>query len=94
LFRKLALGTNLWITGAFGKTFRMTGGCRKAGKKILLVGFSQLVNDFLEASRNLFWMFFTKRQPKIVKAISALVKSIALIFKTLKKYSPFRQGQG
>jgi hypothetical protein len=38
-------------------------------------GFSKLVSDFIEVCRNFFFTFFTKRQLKIVKTISAHTKS-------------------
>jgi len=50
---------------AFGITFRVTGGFRKADldpARGLLEGFSQLLSYFIGACRN-----FIKRQPKIEK---------------------------
>jgi hypothetical protein len=49
---------------AFGTTFSVTSGYRKAGTK-LLEGFSQLISDFIEASRNFNLDFFHKRTAKI-----------------------------
>jgi hypothetical protein len=41
---------------------------------VLLEGLSQLVSDFVEASSNLIWIFFTKKHAKIGKTISAHLK--------------------
>jgi hypothetical protein len=45
-----------------------------------------LISDFTEASRYFILDVFTKKQPKIVKAISDHTKSNVLIFRNLKKY--------
>jgi hypothetical protein len=76
---------------AFGISFRVTGGYRKAGpsylKRVTEEGFSQLVKDAIEVSRTFFQdFFFPKRQPSIVKTISAHTKSAVLILRTFKKY--------
>ncbi len=73
---------------AFGTTFRDTNVFRKPEQtpwRWLQEGFLQLVSYFIDASRNYIWIFSTKRQPKIVKTISAHTKSSVLIFVTLKK---------
>ncbi len=44
----------------------------------------KLVRTFIKANRNSFWMFFTKRQPNVVKTIGTV-----WIFWTLKKYSSY-----
>jgi hypothetical protein len=49
--------------------------------------FPELVSDFIEANRNSRFNFPSKRQPNIVKTISANTESIALILRTLKKNS-------
>jgi hypothetical protein len=53
---------------AFGTTFRVTGGFRKADQdpaRGLLEGFSQLLSYFMGACKN--FINFIKKQPKIVK---------------------------
>ncbi len=47
-------------------------------------GFSELVSGFIEANRNFFLVFSTKRQPDIVKTISANTENVDLILRTLK----------
>jgi hypothetical protein len=76
---------------AFGISFRVTGGHRKAGssylKRVTEEGFSLLVRDAIEVSRTFIQDFFSqKRQPSIVKTISAHTKSAVLILRTFKKY--------
>jgi hypothetical protein len=59
---------------AFGTNFRITGGFRKAGTSFLKrvsVMTSQLVSEFIVASRNFLFNFLRKKPPKIVKIISA-----------------------
>jgi hypothetical protein len=46
---------------------------------------SQLVSDFIDASRNVNLDFLRKKKLKIVKTISAHSKSTVRIFRTLKK---------
>jgi hypothetical protein len=41
-------------------------------------------NDFIESNKTLFWMFLTKRQPKIVKTIRAQAKGTVLMFRIFK----------
>jgi hypothetical protein len=57
----------------FGTTFRNTGGFKKTGISFLkrFNGRIFTTSDFIEARRNFTRLFFTKRQPKIVKTISA-----------------------
>ncbi len=56
----------------FRTTFRASQAAIGDSKRRLLEGFSQLLNDFWEASRIFkFLMLITKRKPKIVKTISA-----------------------
>ncbi len=75
---------------AVGTTFTVTGSLRKAGTRHLkrFTGrIFTIVSDFREARRNFILDFLNKRQPKIVKTISAHSKSTLLPFGTLKKYS-------
>jgi hypothetical protein len=58
---------------AFGKL-------EQASQRGLLERYSQLGSDFTEASRTLFWIFFTKIQPYIGKTISAHTKSTKFDF--------------
>jgi hypothetical protein len=69
---------------ASGTTFRVY---RKAGTSFpnRVTGFSQLVIDFIEVGRNCISDFLTRRQPEILKTISAHVKITVLIFRNLKK---------
>jgi len=64
----------------FRTTFRNTGGFQKAGISFLkrFNGRIYTTSDFIEASRNFTWLFFTKRQPKIVKTISAKNNSLMI----------------
>jgi hypothetical protein len=52
-------------------------------------GFSQFVSEFIEAgmTETLFWVYFTGRQPKIVKTISAHSKSRVMILGPLKIFN-------
>jgi hypothetical protein len=45
-----------------------------------------LISDLIEAAETLFWIFFTTRQSKTGKPLSAHTKSNALLFRTFKKY--------
>jgi hypothetical protein len=70
-------------------TFRVTGGYWKVGtsSRNRVIGriFTITIIDFIEANRIFFRMFFTKRQQKIVKTISAQPKiRYCFNFKTLK----------
>jgi hypothetical protein len=69
---------------ALETTFRVTGGFRKVGTSFLEKIAERFfhISQFREASRNLFWFFFTKRQLKIVKTISAHSKSPVMNFRT------------
>jgi hypothetical protein len=52
---------------AFQTTFRITGGYRKARTSFLtglLEGFSQLVSDFIEASKNIILAFLPNKTAK------------------------------
>jgi hypothetical protein len=54
---------------AFGTTFRVKGGYRKAGtsfvKKVTGMIFTiTVVSDFIESSKTLFWMFFQNASQK------------------------------
>jgi hypothetical protein len=70
-------------SGGFRKNFRDAGGYQKAGassKRVTKrIFFSQLVSDFIEASRNFILNFFTKRQLKIIKAFSVQSNSTVMI---------------
>ncbi len=68
----------------FLKSLTTTWKLEKASWRGLLEGFSELVSDFKEASRNLIFIFSTKGS-QYCKTISADTKSINLMFKTLKK---------
>ncbi len=79
-FRNKILGSQ----AAFGTTFRVTGSYQKDGTsslKRVTGSIFQLVSDFIEIGRNFLLDFFTKRQPKIVKTISAHSKSTTFILK-------------
>jgi hypothetical protein len=71
---------------AFGTTFKVKGGYRKAGtsfvKKVTGKIFTiTVVSDFIEASKTYCILdVLPKRQPKIVKTMSAETKSTVLIF--------------
>jgi hypothetical protein len=71
------------ITGGFQKNFRFIGGfLKRAIGRIFTIS-----SDFMEASRALFWIFFTKRQTKTVKNTSAHIKIAVLIFVHLMSLS-------
>jgi hypothetical protein len=68
--------------------FRITGGYLKAEQASwlgLLKWFSQLVSDFIEASRNFMLDVFHKKQPKIVRTIPAAIKSTVFLFNSFTK---------
>jgi hypothetical protein len=48
----------------------------------VLEGFSQIISDFIygKQAETLFWIFFTKRQLKIVKTISVLIQKVYFDF--------------
>jgi hypothetical protein len=52
----------------------------------LLKGFLPFERDLIEAAETLFWIFFTTRQSKTGKPLSAHTKSNALIYTTFKIY--------
>jgi hypothetical protein len=74
------------ITGGvrinFYNNLRLSESRNKLPEEGLLEGFSQ------KQAETLFWIFFTKRQPKIVKTISAQKTSTFFIFMTL--HHPFK----
>jgi hypothetical protein len=54
---------------AYGTTFRVPGGYQKDGitsslKRVNMEGFSQLVSDFIEVSRNFIFEFLHKKTAK------------------------------
>jgi hypothetical protein len=64
----------LGLQVAFGTVESQRGIYRRAGIRSLkrVTGrFLHFVRDFIAVRRNLFWIFCTKRQQKIVKTISA-----------------------
>ncbi len=75
---------------AFGTTFRVTRGSRKAGTSTLkrVTGRIFTITVVMEASRNFILDFLYKQKSVIVKNINAHWKSTVLIFKDRrKKYS-------
>jgi hypothetical protein len=73
---------------AFGTTFRVTGGFRTAEKppeEDYWMDF-KISKWFKKHAETLFWIFFTKRQPKIVKTVSAHWKVLLWLLGPLKEY--------
>ncbi len=79
------IGQRSGSQAAFGTTVRVTSGYLKAEQASwwgLLEWFSQLVSDFIEASRNFMLDVFHKKQPKIVRTFRAAIKSTVFLFNT------------
>jgi hypothetical protein len=81
------VGTIFERQAAFGTTFRVTGGYRKAGTSSLkrVTGKIFTISKWFYRSEaeTSFWSFITKRQEKIVRTISAYSQSTVLIFRTI-----------
>jgi hypothetical protein len=72
---------------AFGTTFRVTGGFRKAETNPVKRDTGRIFtkSDLTEAWRHFILDFLHKKTAKIVKTIVAYSKSTVLVFMTLKK---------
>ncbi len=82
------LNNLLGSQAAFRRTLRVTGGYGKAWTSSLkmVTGRVLTISKWFK-SRNFILIFITKRQSKTVTTITAYSESLALIFRTLKKYS-------
>jgi hypothetical protein len=60
----------MWLSEQLLKSQAVLGNLEQAPRRGLLEGFSQFVNDFIKASRNVILDILHKKQPIIGKTIS------------------------